>query len=175
MEYTQWNTQSPERNSMEVREVELPGIGMKFSFETEEGETICVIIHKTGRREIYRFLPAQETPESVIELSDTEARELGAILIGTHFQPDVQDTARLVMKELTIEWLKIPAHSPLAGKTIQENRVRKLTGATIIALFGPTKKILNPPPDTKLDAGDTVVVIGEQAQVQAFKERFALH
>jgi K+/H+ antiporter YhaU regulatory subunit KhtT len=33
---------------MEVREVELPGIGMKFSFETEEGETICVIIHKTG-------------------------------------------------------------------------------------------------------------------------------
>jgi K+/H+ antiporter YhaU regulatory subunit KhtT len=79
------------------------------------------------------------------------------------------------MKELTIEWLKIPAHSPLAGKTIQENRVRKLTGATIIALFGPTKKILNPSPDTKLDAGDTVVVIGEQAQVQAFKERFALH
>lgn len=160
---------------MEVREVELPGIGMKFSFETEDGETLSVVIHKTGRREIFRFLPNQETPESVIELSDEEARELGAILIGTHFQPEVEDTARLVMKELTIEWLKVPKDSPLAGKTVQENKVRKLTGATIIALFGPTKKILNPAPDTHIAAGDTVVVIGEQHQIEQFKERFGLH
>jgi TrkA domain protein len=160
---------------MKVREVELPGIGMKFSFESEEGESICVVIHKTGRREIYRFLPQQERPESVIELNDKEARELGAILIGTHFQPDAQDTARLVMKELTIEWLKIPADSPLAGKSIQENRVRKLTGATIIAVFGPAKKILNPAPDTVLDLGDTVVVVGEEAQIRQFQERFRLH
>lgn len=160
---------------MEVREVELPGIGMKFSFESEEGETICVVIHKTGRREIYRFLPGHDTPDSVIELSDQEARELGAILIGTHFQPDVQDTARLVMKELTIEWLKVPADSPLAGKSIQENRVRKLTGATIIAVFGPTKKILNPGPDTLIASGDTVVVIGEESQVRQFQERFRVH
>lgn len=159
---------------MEVREVELPGIGMKFSFETAEGETLCVVIHKTGRREIYRFLPGHETPESVIELSDAEARELGAILIGTRFQPDVHDTARLVMKELTIEWLKVPADSPLAGKSVQENKVRKLTGATIIAVFGPTKKILNPGPDTLLAPGDTVVVIGEQFQIEQFKERFGL-
>lgn len=160
---------------MEVREVELPGIGMKFSFETEEGETLCVVIHKTGRREIYRFLSDQETPESVIELSDKEARELGAILIGTHFQPDVQDTARLVMKELTIEWLKVPPDSPLAGKSIQENKIRKLTGATIIAVFGPTKKILNPGPDTVIAAGDTVVVIGEESQIRQFQERFRIH
>ncbi len=159
---------------MEVREVELPGIGMKFSVVTEGGETLSVVIHKTGRREIYRFLPGRDTPESVIELSDQEARELGAILIGTHFQPDVHDTARLVMKELTIEWLKVPQASPLAGKTIQENKVRKLTGATIIALFGPTRKILNPGPDTPIEAGDTVVVIGEQSQIEQFKERFAL-
>ncbi|MCS6936507.1 MAG: cation:proton antiporter regulatory subunit [Candidatus Bipolaricaulota bacterium] len=160
---------------MEVREAELPGIGMKFSFESEEGETICVVIHKTGRREIYRFLPGHDTPDSVIELSDQEARELGAILIGTHFQPDVQDTARLVMKELTIEWLKVPADSPLAGKSIQENRVRKLTGATIIAVFGPAKKILNPGPDTLIASGDTVVVIGEESQVRQFQERFRVH
>lgn len=160
---------------MDVREVELPGIGMKFSFETEDGETLCVVIHKTGRREIYRFLPKQEKPESVIELSDEEARELGAILIGTHFQPEVEDTARLVMKELTIEWLKVPADSPLADKTIQENKIRKLTGATIIALFGAAKKILNPAPDTSVDAGDTVVVIGEQTQIEQFKARFGFH
>ncbi len=160
---------------MKVREVELPGIGMKFSFETEEGETLSVVIHKTGRREIYRFLPNRETPESVIELSDEEARELGAILIGTHFQPDVEDTARLVMKELTIEWLKVPTDSPLAGKTVQENRVRKLTGATIIALFGPAKRVLNPAPDTQIAAGDTVVVIGEPSQIEQFKVRFGLH
>lgn len=157
---------------MEVREVELPGIGMKFSFETEDGETLCVVIHKTGRREIYRFLPKQERPESVIELSDAEARELGAILIGTHFQPDVEDTARLAMKELTIEWLKVHSDSPLTGKTIQENKIRKFTGATIIALFGPTKKILNPAPDTQIEAGDTVVVVGEETQIAQFKTRF---
>ncbi len=109
------------------------------------------------------------------KLSDEEARELGAILIGTHFQPDVHDTARLVMKELTIEWLKVPQASPLAGKTIQENKVRKLTGATIIAVFGPDKKILNPGPDTIIASGDTVVVIGEQSQIEQFKERFGLH
>ncbi len=40
---------------MEVREVDLPGVGKKFAVRTNDQERLTIIIHNTGHREIYSF------------------------------------------------------------------------------------------------------------------------
>lgn len=52
-----------------------------------------------------------------------------------------------------------------AGRTIRELAVRKQSGATIIAIRRGSERITNPLPDTLLQAGDTVVLIGEPEQL----------
>ncbi len=63
--------------------------------------------------------------------------------------------------EHNIEEIKIEKESKLSGKTIGQLEIKRKTGATVLAV----KKVrgdfeLHPSGDTKIDAGDTIVVIG---------------
>jgi TrkA domain protein len=65
---------------MEIREVELPGVGRKYAVRTDEGERLTVIVHATGQHEVYLFQGGSEFPTAAVRLGAAEAAELGAIL-----------------------------------------------------------------------------------------------
>ena len=37
----------------QIQEDDLPGIGRRFTFTLSDGGQICVVIHHTGRRDLY--------------------------------------------------------------------------------------------------------------------------
>ena len=82
--------------------------------------------------------------------------------------------AELVMKELTIEWLLLPAHHLLTEKSIRAMEIRQRTGASIVAILRAGKAVINPNPDEVLHGDDTLMVIGNVEQVQRFKDTFQL-
>ena len=153
---------------MKVKETDLPGIGKKFSLDTEARDTLVMVIHHTGKREIYRFLEDKENPHSLIELTDEEARSMGAILSGAYFQPATEATMALIAKELTIEWVRVDARSPFKDQTLRALAVREKTGASIVALMRGDQLIPNPPPDERLLDGDTLMAVGNLEQVRNF-------
>jgi TrkA domain protein len=108
----------------------------------------------------------------VIDLTAQEAQQIGGILSQTSFQAD--PSRELVMKELTIDWLTLPAHHLLTEKSIRELAVRQRTGASIVAILREGKAVINPDPDEVLRAGDTLMVIGNADQVHSFKTTFHL-
>jgi K+/H+ antiporter YhaU regulatory subunit KhtT len=69
----------------DIKVQELYGIGKKYDVGCSRGQRISVVIRKDGRRELYSFETDAEEPTSVIELSDEQARKLGAVLSGTYF------------------------------------------------------------------------------------------
>ena len=152
---------------MDVREHDLPGVGKKFAITTGGGDRLTVVIHNTGHREVYFFESGEDFPAYAVRLDDGEARKLGAILGGAYFQPAVAESMDVVLDQLSVEWLKVRPDSPLAGKTIGEAAVRKRTGASIIAVLRGGDALPNPGPDHAIAAGDTLVVVGERAQVRA--------
>jgi len=153
---------------MDIKETELPGIGKKFSFDTEAHDTLVTVIHHTGKREIYRFMDDKETPHSLIELTDEESRSLGAILSGAYFQPAAEGTMALLARELTIEWMRVDARSHLRDRTLRDLGIREKTGASIVALMRGDRLIPNPSPDEKIQDGDTLMAVGNLEQARNF-------
>lgn len=153
---------------MEVREVDLPGVGKKFALTTGEGEKLTIIIHNTGDRELYNFRPGEDFPFHALRLEDSEARKISAILGGAYFQPTSAASMDMVLEQLAIEWMKIGKDSKLAGKSIAELDIRKLTGAHVLALLRGKQVIANPQPDERFQPGDTAVIAGTREQVDRF-------
>jgi K+/H+ antiporter YhaU regulatory subunit KhtT len=74
---------------------DLPGIGRSYQMTGINGGRITVVIHHSGRRVVYgRNADADQA--SAVELSDHQARKLGAILGGAFFKPAVVEEVEAV-------------------------------------------------------------------------------
>ena len=59
----------------DIQEVNLPGVGVRYEFETAEGKRIGVISHRSGLREVY--VSRSDDPDElqrVLGLSSADAR-----------------------------------------------------------------------------------------------------
>lgn len=72
-----------------------------------------------------------------------------------------------LLREANLETLQIAANSVGAGKLIRELALRAQTGASIVGIERPGEKIINPGPDEELRAGDSVLLLGSRAQLEA--------
>lgn len=63
-----------------------------------------------------------------------------------------------------------PLPAALAGKTIEQSRLRPLTGCSIVALDPPDggETLVSPPPETRLASGTTLLLIGGPEQEALF-------
>jgi TrkA domain protein len=161
---------------MEFRETDLPGIGKKFSIITSEGYKVTIIIHINGKREVFIFEP-DDYDDAVCDvvLNEEEANQIGSVLMGAFYKPEQEKIKEVLIESLAIEWVKVPPNSPLVNKSIKEENIRRKTGVNIIAIIKPDKSVIvNPPPESVIEAGDTIVVVGTREQVQQFIKTYNL-
>lgn len=67
---------------------ELPGIGKRFDFDLGRPDArVSVVIRSDGTRDLYLFEGrGASEPTAAVELSDEQARKIGAVLTGTFFE-----------------------------------------------------------------------------------------
>jgi hypothetical protein len=93
---------------MRVEEVDLPGVGRKFTIQTQSGDEIVIVVHHSGRRQmLYYEGGTGDEPVMALDLTDEEARELEAILGGVLFYPELTGAATTRVAEQAIEWVKL--------------------------------------------------------------------
>ncbi|MDW7651730.1 MAG: TrkA C-terminal domain-containing protein [Bacillota bacterium] len=155
---------------MLIKEADLPGVGKKYTVNSAEGQTFVIIIHHSGRREIYLMDgPDEDEPLYTLEMSDEEARRVGAILLGADYQPVSSEKMEIVMKKLFIEWVKITEDSQLANQAIKDSRIKETTGATIIGIQRGEEMIVSPKADELLLPDDLLMVVGKREQLRALE------
>src|SRR5208337_126589 len=103
---------------MALRSLNLPGVGTKYEFETDKGDTVAIFFTKTGIIQMYTLQKGCHTP-SAAEMTPVEARRLGNILSGAIIEAD-QESVEIAFSALAD--LRITLHSYIIPGPSQERR-----------------------------------------------------
>lgn len=145
---------------MEVNEVLLPGVGLKYEFTNADGERIGVVARRNGEFEVVVYDHADpDSPSSQFRLNADEAEALAQILGAPRISERFADLTREV-PGLNAGQIEVPEGSPYAGRRLGDTRTRTRTGASIVAIVRDEDVVASPPPDTPIRAGDVLVVVG---------------
>lgn len=150
----------------EIHEVKLPGVGVRYEFETSEGKRIGVICHRTGLREIYSS--RTDDPDEfrrVLGLSPDDARNLAELLGATRVAEQLAELQQRI-EGLVIDWLPIRADSAYANKSIGDARIRTRTGVSVVAIVRGDEAVPAPGPEEALRSDDYLVVVGTARGVE---------
>jgi TrkA domain protein len=140
---------APLQQPLEFVVDDLPGIGRIDQMTGITGGRITVVVHHSGRRAVYG-LNAGADQASAVELSDQQARKLGAVLGGAFFKPAVVEEVEAVF-------------DGRVGDT-SYNRV------TIIAIIRGDQAITAPEPSEILRAGDRLVYVSRRQDMGPFRD-----
>jgi CPA2 family monovalent cation:H+ antiporter-2 len=72
------------------------------------------------------------------------------------------------LRQNEIEWIKVSDNHWFANKSISESNIRKKTGVSIISITKNGESITNPSPETVIENGDIIAVIGQKDQIESF-------
>ncbi|HEX2196440.1 MAG TPA: cation:proton antiporter regulatory subunit [Actinomycetota bacterium] len=144
----------------DIQEVKLPGVGVRYEFETAEGNRIGVISHRSGLREIY--ISRQDDPDEfkrILGLSPDDARTLAELLGATRVAQQLADLQQHI-EGLVIDWLPVRSDSPYAGRAIADTSMRRRTGVSVVAIVRGEEAVPAPGPDVRIESEDYLVVVG---------------
>jgi len=152
---------------VDVRMMDLSGIGTRYEIGCADGGRVAVVIHKDGYRDIYSFDPGAEAPSSALRVSDTQSRALAAILLGAYLEPTVEEDTTTGVGDLAMEWLDVTAGSSAEGETLGRLDLAGQTGLPAAALVRRGESTPAPGDDVALEAGDRLVFVGNPHQIDA--------
>lgn len=143
-----------------VNETNLPGVGVRYDFETKAGDQLGIIAHRTDRFDLLIY--DRDDPDScstVLRLDAEDAHTLTELLGGSQVAQSQIDLQQ-ALPGLTIDWVPISTDWSCSGHTIEELEIRSRTGVSIVSVVRDGETIAAPGPDFRLMTGDTAVVVG---------------
>ncbi len=155
---------------MSINEEELPGIGRRYEVVAARGQRVVLIIHHSGRRDLYVMERHRDDPACVVELTDDQARRIGAILGGAFFKPAVVEEIERIVGEFIVDWVTLAEGTPAIGRSLAELQVRKLTGMSVVAIVRRKQTITAPDPSETLHPEDRLVVVGRREDFPKFMD-----
>ncbi|GAB3959841.1 cation:proton antiporter regulatory subunit [Streptomyces sparsus] len=150
---------------MTTRRTPLPGVGVQYDLQTRGGRRLSVVVHQDGRRFIGFYEP--DDPDSCRATVELNAEEAGAL--ATLVGPENGGVDGLHCSELDLdlvtERIPVDSKSPYRGRPLGDTRARTRTGASVVAVLRRTGAEPSPGPGFRLEAGDTLVVVGTREGV----------
>jgi TrkA domain protein len=147
---------------VDVKEVLLPSIGVRYEFTSHEGERIGIIARRSGDFEVVRY--EREDPDQarpVFRLNDEEADAVAQILGAPRIAERFTELTREV-PGIDAGQVHIHTGSPFVDRPLGDTGARTRTGASIVAIVRNDQVLASPGPAEILRAGDVLVVIGTE-------------
>ncbi|MCH0565776.1 MULTISPECIES: cation:proton antiporter regulatory subunit [unclassified Streptomyces] len=155
---------------MDVNEVLLPGVGLRYEFVNRDGDRIGVVVRRSGDFELVVYEGADpDEARAVLRLTEEEADTLAEILGAPRIAERFADLTKEV-PGLSAGQIEVRADTPFAGRPLGDTRARTRTGASIVAVVRGEEVIPSPGPDRVLLPGDVLVVIGTHDGIAAVEQ-----
>ena len=158
---------------MEVTEILLPGVGLRYEFVTASSVRIGIVAHRDGRVEFVRY--AGDDPDAsqpLLTLTREEADVIAEILGAPRITERFADLTREIpgLASATVE---VPFGSPFAAAPLGATRARTRTGASVVAIVRGDDVIASPTPAEVLHGGDSLVVVGTESGIEGVRRILA--
>ncbi|MCH9816523.1 MAG: cation:proton antiporter regulatory subunit [Actinomycetia bacterium] len=155
---------------MDVNETMLPGVGMRYEFNTVKGERFGMIAYRDGRMDLVSY--SDDDPDeciSMVRLDRTEVETVAEIMGAPRITARIADLTREIPGLVSAQ-IEVPPNSPYIGEELGETRCRTRTGASIVAMVRGTKVVSSPTPQERLAVGDVLVVIGTETGIDEVRK-----
>lgn len=144
-----------------IEQTQLPGVGLRHDFITRAGDRVGVVTHRTGRRELLIYDRTDpDACRDVVRLDEDEGHALAEALGGGQVSENLDAMLSQSVEGLTLDWLAVAPSWQCAGRTVAETQLRARTGVSIVAVVRDAETIPSPGPDFRIEAGDSLVVVG---------------
>lgn len=154
---------------VEVRERDIPGVGMRYEIDLDDHQTVTVLLYSNGRRKIYyRDSEESEDFETVFDLSDTQARTLGLFLVGAYYQPIATKFGQESSSGRYVDWYAVDPGSPLDGVGRETVSFTDEYGVTLLAVERDDTVHSTVEDTFTFAAGDSLIVLGTDGQHNEF-------
>jgi K+:H+ antiporter subunit KhtT len=157
---------------LDVREEQLPGLGRRFTVSCIDGGLMTIVVHNTGRRDVY-VLPAGSDDPSIVSLDEDKARIAGSILSGDYGGPPAVRGVQEIIDDLVIDWVALSPGSPGPGRSLADLGIGTVTGVTVMSILRGRATIHEPSGAEVLQPGDRLVVVGRREHLPAFRRLVA--
>ncbi|MFF2373553.1 cation:proton antiporter regulatory subunit [Streptomyces xiamenensis] len=149
---------------MGTRRTPLPGVGVQYDISTRDGRHVSVVAHEDGRRFLGFYDPQDpDSCQCTVPLDAEEAAKLASLIAPDSTSPSLAPGE--IGLDLITERIAIGPDSPYRGRPLGDTRARTRTGASIVAVLRRTGAHPSPGPDYRLEAGDTLLVVGTREGV----------
>ena len=148
-------------NMTKIQETPLPGVGVRFEFETKAGERLGAINHRSGRVDLLIFSAADPDACARSIRMEAEDAETLADVMGVGSQLEIeQHRVRGDVGGMTLDWLHIAADWKCDGLPISDTKIFDEAGVVVVAVMRHGEPIPINDGNFRLRAGDTAIVVG---------------
>src|ERR1700733_14881714 len=155
---------------MDVKEVLLPGVGLRYEFTSHKGEHIGIIARRSGDFEVVLY--ARDDPDQarpVFRLTDEEAEAVAQILGAPRITERFTELTREI-PGLEAGQVHITPESPFVDRPLGDTHARTRTGASIVAIVRDEDVLASPGPAEALRARDVLIVIGTEEGIAGVEQ-----
>jgi TrkA domain protein len=147
---------------MDVKEVLLPGVGLRYEFTSHNGDRIGIIARRGGDFDVVLYGPDDpDQARPVLHLTEAEAEAVAQILGAPRIAERFTELSR-GLPGIETGQVHIVAGSPFVGHPLGDTRARTRTGASIVAIVRNEEVVASPGPAEMLHARDVLIVIGTE-------------
>ncbi|AKN17942.1 cation:proton antiporter regulatory subunit [Mycobacterium haemophilum] len=155
---------------MDVKEVLLPGVGLRYEFTSRKGDRIGIIARRSGDFDVVVY--AREDPDEARQVfcltddeADAVAQILGAPRIAERFTELASEVPGLETRQV-----RITPESPFVDRPLGDTHARTRTGASIVAIVRDEDVVASPGPAELLRARDVLIVIGTEEGIAGVEQ-----
>jgi len=128
-----------------------------------------------SRANVDRVTPKlrQAGANAVVSPSNIGGRRMAHELLRPNVVGFLDFMSRDMESQLEIEEVEVLDGSPLVGLRLAKSRIREVSNALVLSVVNGGDHTYNPGLDFQFDAGMTLVVLGESAQVERLRRYVA--